>query len=136
MKLYVDEPGSDDVRRLSDLVVSQLARVEVPAALWRKHRVGQQPAEAVRLLIRDFEADYFGATRAEPRFAVSALRPAMLDAAARAVEVHGLRGSDGVQLASALAVRSAAPECATMAAFVGSLRDAAAAEGFTLVPAA
>ena len=35
VKLYADEPGHEPVRALSRLVVSQLARVEVPSAIWR-----------------------------------------------------------------------------------------------------
>jgi len=38
VKRYADEPGADLVRSLSPCVVSAIARVEVPAALWRKHR--------------------------------------------------------------------------------------------------
>ena len=33
VKLYADELGADMVRALSPLIISQLARVEVPAAL-------------------------------------------------------------------------------------------------------
>lgn len=44
VKLYAEEPGADLVRDLPLLVVSQAARVEVPAALWRKHRMGELPA--------------------------------------------------------------------------------------------
>lgn len=49
--------------------------------------------------------------------------------------VHGLRAYDAVQLATAQAVREAAPGCAAFAAFDKNLRGAAAMEGFALVPA-
>lgn len=61
---------------------------------------------------------------------------AVLEAAARLCAVHGLRAYDAVQLASALAVRDAVPECRTFAAFDRQLRAAAAAEGFTPAPSA
>lgn len=38
VKRYADEPGSDALRALLLLVVSAPAKVEVPAALWRKAR--------------------------------------------------------------------------------------------------
>jgi hypothetical protein len=41
VKLYADEPGHEQVRNPGLLLVSQLARVEVPAAIWRKHRMGE-----------------------------------------------------------------------------------------------
>ncbi|MBA2751944.1 MAG: VapC toxin family PIN domain ribonuclease, partial [Actinobacteria bacterium] len=41
MKLYADEEDSSAVRVLTVVVVSCLARVEVPAAIWRKHRIGE-----------------------------------------------------------------------------------------------
>ena len=86
VKRYADEPGADEVRALPLLVVCALARVEVPAALWRKVRTGQLSAP---------------------------------DAA--------------VQLASALAVRSADAEVDGFACFDTGLRAAAAAEGLDLV---
>jgi uncharacterized protein len=64
--LYADEAGADVVWPLSSLIISQLARVEVPAALWRKHRLGELPAVDTAILIAAFEADYLG-TDDEPR---------------------------------------------------------------------
>ena len=53
VKLYVDEPGSTAIRRherRSRFIVSGLARVEVPAALWRKVRTGELDPSDARLL--------------------------------------------------------------------------------------
>ena len=41
VKLYADEPGHEQVRQPMHLVVAQLARVEVPSAIWRKQRLGE-----------------------------------------------------------------------------------------------
>lgn len=60
VKLYSDEPGNPAVRALDMMIVSHLARVEVPAVLWRKQRMGELSETAARLLTEDFEADYFG----------------------------------------------------------------------------
>lgn len=131
VKLYADEQESDYVRKLSTLVVSQLARVEVPAALWRKHRMGELPATDVVVLIADFEADYFGDIDEPPRFAVVAVTAVIIDAAAHLVAVHGLRAYDAMQLASALAVAKAVPDGVDFLAYDGALSTAAAAEGLT-----
>lgn len=135
VKLYADEVHHEPVRRLDGLVVSQIARAEVPAALWRKHRLGELGVEHATTLVQSFEADYFGTEDEPPRFAAVRLADAVLDDAARLAGVHGLRAYDAVQLATALAAAAADRSCTAFAAFDRGLRAAAAAEGFTLVPA-
>jgi len=134
VKLYADEPDHELVRVLEGLVVSALARVEVPAALWRKHRLGQLDAGDTQLLVNEFEADFYGDERAPARFTVVGLPPGLLDRAARLVAVHGLRTLDALQLATSIAVREVDPGCAAFACFDATLRRSAAAEGFSMVP--
>lgn len=134
MKLYADEDGHEHVRGLPLIVISALARVEVPAALWRKHRIGELDAADTQILIGTFEADVFGDDREPPRFLTIGLPPPLLEAAARLTGVHGLRAFDAVQLASACAARGADETCDSFACFDASLRRAAAAEGFAIVP--
>ena len=134
--LYADEAGAEDVRRIAHLVVSQLARVEVPAALWRKHRLGEIDAADTAVLVSAFEADYFGGVDQDPRFVAVAVTPGLLDDAARLVGVHGLRAYDAVQLASAVATRVAVGGTTVMASFDKALSAAAAAEGLALMPEA
>ncbi|MHB1711025.1 MAG: type II toxin-antitoxin system VapC family toxin [Acidimicrobiales bacterium] len=134
VKLYADEAGHQEIRHLATLAVSQIVRVEVPAALWRKQRMGELDAGEAQLLVEEFEADYFGAEGDHPRFATVALTADLLDTAARLCAGHGLRACDGVQLSAASATRTADPGCTTFAAFDGTLRAAAAAEGFALFP--
>ncbi|MBX7430575.1 type II toxin-antitoxin system VapC family toxin [Mycobacterium sp. Y57] len=131
VKLYADEQDADGVRTLSPLLVSQLARVEVPAALWRKHRADEIAASHVAILVAEFEADYFGDIGTPPRFSVIAVTAGLIDAAAHLVGVHGLRAFDAVQLASALAVADAVPDGVQFLAFDRALNTAAAAEGLT-----
>lgn len=134
VKLYADEVHADTVRSLSLMAVSQLARVEVPAVLWRKHRLGELSAEDTGVLVAAFEADYFGAE--EPaRFFAIAITVDILDQASRFAGAHGLRAHDAVQLASACAVDAVVPERAAFVAFDKTLRAAAAVEGLELVPA-
>lgn len=135
LKLYADEFGHETVRELSDLLIARVTRVEIPAALWRKQRMGELPQADVRLLIDGFEADYFGTHDTAARYIVVGLTNLVLEDAAHNAAVHGLGAYDAVQLASACAARSAYPECRSMAVFDKQLRAAAAAEGFQLVPA-
>jgi uncharacterized protein len=134
VKFYADEADHEHVRGLAGIAVAQLARVEVPAALWHKQRMGELSANDTRLLTADFEADYFGANSDPPRFAAVAATAGILDEAAGLCASHGLRAYDAVQLSSALAARRADAGCTAFAAFDRSLRAAAAAEGFELVP--
>ena len=134
VKLYADEAGHEQLRGLGSMAVAHLARVEVPAALWRKQRMGELSAGDARLLTADFEADYFGTDSEPPRFAAVAVTGSLLDEAARLCASHGLRAYDAVQLSAALAVRRADESCTEFAAFDRSLRTAAAAEGFRLMP--
>lgn len=134
VKLYADEAGHEQIRRLTAVVVAELARVEVPAALWRKQRMGELSADDARVLTADFEADYFGTGSQPPRFAAATATGSVLDEAAWVCASHGLRAYDAVQLSSALAVRRVDEECTAFAAFDRSLRTAAAAAGFALVP--
>jgi predicted nucleic acid-binding protein len=135
VKLYAEEEGSKDVADLgAPLAVSLLARVEVPAAIWRKRRMGELSDSDAGILVDAFEADWFGSPGREPRFLVVGTVPEVLEEAARLVAVHGLRAYDGVQLASALATHRADPACDTLAAFDGVLRSAAVTESLRLVP--
>jgi len=112
-----------------------MARVEVPAAIWRKERTGDLPVADAEVLVAAFEADWFGTEEDPPRFAATTLPPALLDRAAELTATHGLRARDAVQLASALAAREADPGCREFACFDEGLRAAAARSGFSLVPA-
>ena len=134
VKLYADEEGARSIRLLGPLVVADIARAEVPAALWKKQRLGELDPGEAEILIADFEADWFGTDVEEPRFAVVSTTALVMDDAARLTGVHGLLADDAIQLACARAARTAEPTCTSLAAFTESLRDAAAAEGFDLVP--
>jgi predicted nucleic acid-binding protein len=130
VKLYADEPGASPVRRRAPFVVSSLARVEVPAALWRKHRIGQLSAQDAGLLAADFAADWH-----EPAgpFVPVQVGGRVLERAAAMMAGHALRAYDGVQLACAYAAREADPQVDSFLCFDDSLSEAAAREGFQLL---
>ncbi|WP_308466067.1 type II toxin-antitoxin system VapC family toxin [Rathayibacter soli] len=131
VKLYADEKGCEVIRELEAMLVSQLCRVEVPAALWRKNRMLALTAQNARVLVRAFENDLFNTDGPLVPVRVTS---AILDVAASLAASHGLRAYDAIQLASALAARELDPACLIMAAFDHELRDAAAREGFQLLP--
>lgn len=136
VKLYADEEDSDSARILENrFLVSELSRVEVPAALWRKQRTGELDSSFAADLVADFEADWY----VDPgiiggRFDIVGLDHRTFGDAARACATHGLRPGDAIQLSTALLARSSAAEVDTFLAFDRSLRRAAMTEGFTTVP--
>jgi predicted nucleic acid-binding protein len=134
VKLYADEPGHQAVRALEGLIVCSIARVEVPAALWRKERLGELGAEDAEVLVAAFEADYLGTMDEPALFAAVEIGPALLDEAAALTATLALRAHDAVHLASALLAREADPACRQFACFDEQLRVAAARSGFAPVP--
>ena len=131
---YATEVDVVELGAPGEVVVSVLARVEVPSAIWRKQRMGELSAEDAAILVAAFEADYHGAGEGSPGFVAVAVQPVILERAARLVAVHGLRACDAVQLASALAVTEVVPECTGFAVLDRRLRAAAALEGLTPLP--
>jgi hypothetical protein len=131
VKRHVPEQGADLVASLASAVVSALARVEVPAALHAKVRLGEVEPEEAAQLLRAFEADLIG-----PQAVLAAvpLTSEVLTRAARAVAVHPLRTLDAIQLASAIVAREADPSLATFVTFDRALARTAAAEGFSVLP--
>lgn len=122
VKLHANETGYDQIRTLRAPLISQLARVEVPAAIWRKHSVGELDAAAASLLVADFEADYFGTHDQPARFVPVTLRPNILDAASRLAGVHGCGRTTRYNSPPHALPRRAAPDCQTFAAFDNALR--------------
>jgi predicted nucleic acid-binding protein len=134
---YAAEERQAALGRPEEIIVSVLARVEVPSAIWRKQRMGELTAEDAALLVAAFEADYFGTAGAAGEaggFLAVPVRSAILARATRLVAAHPLRAYDAIQLASALAVAEVVPELAGFAAFDHRLRAAAAAERLPLLP--
>lgn len=134
VKLYVPEVDHEVVRAIADpVVISSLARVEVPAAFWGKVRAGELSVDDANVLVSAFEHDFHGDDADDPAFAVVSCDEATLVEAARQSARHRLRAYDAVQLACAIAVRNADPSARVVAVFDKGLRSAAIAEGFTLV---
>jgi predicted nucleic acid-binding protein len=102
VKLYVEEAGSDSVRRLvtgaSRIAVSVLAYPEARSAFARRRREGSLDARGLRTARAAFERDW-------TRLVRLAVSEDVYRAAGSLVERHGLRALDGLQLASFLSLR-------------------------------
>lgn len=130
-KRYLTESGSAWVSTLADLasantlVVAEITRVEVAAALATRHRAGAiTQAERdllVTLLLHHFDAEY----------RILAITPALTASAVALTQAHRLRGYDAVQLAAALAAAAVLPGLVFVAAD-DDLLAAARAEGLAV----
>ncbi len=108
--------------------------MEVPAALRRKQRLGELSPEATALLADAFAWEWAIGPDGSGAFSIVDLTDDVLETAVRSLGRHPLRAYDAIQLASALLARAADPALVEFACFDDSLREAARAEGFSLVP--
>lgn len=108
VKRYVHEVGSNWTRQLMDpvaghaILVSEVSRVEVAAALAAKHRAPQgisqhQRNTALALFLHHCGVEY----------RLVAVTAAVLDRAVTLTQSHRLRGYDAIQLSSALTANDA-----------------------------
>jgi predicted nucleic acid-binding protein len=131
LKLYVDEPGSAEMRNLNLLVVSALSQVEGTSAIWRKTRICELDEMKAQHLIRRFQADLRSELVDRTNLVAVPVTKELLNSAAALVPIHGLKSPDAIQLASANAVREADPDLDTFACYDKSLARAAASHGFS-----
>ncbi len=100
-KLYVEESGSDDVRHelaeADTVATSGVSYPEARAAFARLRRDGRLTPATLRVVKRDFDADW-------SRFAIVEPTVALCRAAGELAERYGLRGCDSIQLATFLEV--------------------------------
>ncbi|HET7291156.1 MAG TPA: type II toxin-antitoxin system VapC family toxin [Vicinamibacteria bacterium] len=107
VKLYVEEPGSEDVRGLVDqaavVATSVVAYPEARAALARRRRERSLTASGFRRARAAFEEDW-------PRLLTLDVSGALARGAGDLAERHRLRGFDALHLASYLGVVGEFPE--------------------------
>jgi hypothetical protein len=102
VKRYINEVGTVWVMATTDLaagheiVVSLLARAEVPAAIFKRRREGSITAPDAQKAADDFSKDF------NRQYQPMDVTRATVEHAAVLAERHGLRGYDAVQLATAL----------------------------------
>ena len=97
VKLYVDEPGADDVRRLVGeaevVVTSAVAYAETRATFARRRRERLMTAAESKAAIQQFDADW-------PRFMVLPVDADLAREAGRLADAHAVRGCDALHLAA------------------------------------
>lgn len=134
VKLYLEEPGTDQVIRLAStasgnqICSSVLTRVEIRSAIAKKARRNEVEQQDAELAVALFEDHW------KTRFVRQPLSDSILDQACRLIKSHALRAYDAVQLASCMALNQAAAPSSAVAVFVCSdthLIDSAAAEGLS-----
>ena len=110
VKLYIEEPGSDDVRQdLSEAdsgATSAVSYAEARAAFARHRRDGKLTSATFGFVKRDFDADWL-------RLAIIEPTSALCHAAGELAERYALRGCDSIQLATFLDVARADPRSET-----------------------
>lgn len=130
-KMYLEEEGSDQVRRWADeaeaLATSQVALAELAAAVARRNREGDltdDEARQIRSVAEEDWADFVVVHLDEHQAAALAFR-------------HELRGFDAIHLAAAVQVRDALRELPVrLSCFDHRLNGAASEEGFEILRAA
>jgi predicted nucleic acid-binding protein len=130
VKLFLDEPGSEDARRAVDeagvLASSILAYVECGAAFARAHRERRATGRQLPRMLEALE-------RAWRDMAVVEFDTRIARGAVELLGRYPLRASDAIHLTSALTVATEAG--VTFACFDRRLWDAAGALGLDRVPA-
>jgi uncharacterized protein len=129
VKLFLEEEGSDLVERLWDTcdiaVSSRLSYVEVCAALGAAHR-NRDITKAI------FDRSLTTWNTFWDSVHVIELTHSVTLHAGGLAPTHGLKGSDAIQLASALTVKS---DDSIMAVWDNRLRSAAQSESLIVIPA-
>lgn len=128
-KWYIDESGTDLVKRLLDApaATSRLSGVEVPSAIIRRAREAATPAARRDGVLHSFNlglADMF----------IVELAPDVVLAANGILSRNTLRASDAIHLASCVSLSHELGADIPFVAFDARLRAAAIAEGLMVEP--
>lgn len=128
-KWYIDEPGTDIVKRLLDAPVatSRLSGVEVPCAIIRRARESATPAAR-----RDAVLHAFSLGLAD--LLIVELAPEVVLAANGILSRNSLRAADAIHIASCVSLSFELGADIPFVAFDAHLRAAAAAEDLQVEP--
>jgi len=130
--LCVDEPASAEMR--------SVLRADAAIVVWWSTRIECLSG----LLRRSRESSVSSVGLAQSRGVLRALADSWIEVvpsealrgnAERLLAVHALRAADALQLAAAVVWRGGGPSEAQLLSFDARLRDAAAREGFEVLPA-
>ena len=133
VKRYLIEKGTPRVVELVEgperLVASRLALLEVTATVVRRAKVGDVAAHDLASVLATLEEEF------RVRFEVMEIAAPTLIRTADLIRAHGLRASDGIQLASALIAAGGSTEERQLVLVSSDyeLNAAAEKEGFTVL---
>ncbi|MCL6642777.1 MAG: type II toxin-antitoxin system VapC family toxin [Candidatus Bipolaricaulota bacterium] len=129
VKLYVAEPGSDDVKAKVEatlvIAVSRVAYVEARAGLARKVREGEISREEYRRVVKDLDRDW-------GKYCIVEVSESVAKLGGELTDTHPLKGFDALHLASALFLKSRTHEEILFFCFDEKLKSAAEAEGLSV----
>jgi predicted nucleic acid-binding protein len=122
VKLYVAEPGTDDVRAAVEsaeaVATCRITWAEIHAALSRRAREAPEDAAAIETAKQAFAADW-------PHCVVIEVSQAVVERAGDYADTFALRGYDAVQLAAAQILAEESGETCAFACFDLRLSKAA-----------
>lgn len=131
VKLYVQEPGSEMVRKLVDeasvVATSKVAYPEARAALARGFRDGLLEEKDYRQVVAALQNDW-------PSYLALEVSDSLAWLAGELAEKHRLRGFDAIHLASALTLKIQVKDRVVAACFDDRLWEALAAVDLEVVP--
>ncbi len=130
VKRYIEEPGSDKMRSLLEedqvFATSRLTYPEILSAFTRKHRTGELSRAKYNGLLRDFESAW-------GIFLIIEFGKVLMPAIKKIIAQHGLKGADGIHLASATWLRSASKDEIVFVTSDQALLEAARKEGLNIL---
>lgn len=133
VKLYVAEPGTENVVRLANdpeldpVVILDLAILEFRSAVRRRQRERDIAQSAAEQILRKVEHD------ASSVFLLQPSGQAVIEEAMRLVDIHPLRAFDALQLAGGIAAGYNAGSEVAFACADATLCDAAMREGLAVL---
>jgi predicted nucleic acid-binding protein len=134
VKLYIREPGTDQLLRLANravhhrFAVLSLAQVELRSAIRKRERMKDVEGPLASQLIARFEQHL------ETKYVSQPVNSTVLDAAKALVDRYALRAYDAIQLAGCLALARGAGDLApTFVCADRELLHAAASEGLAVI---
>jgi predicted nucleic acid-binding protein len=131
VKLYVQEPGSEMVRKLVDeasvVATSKVAYAEARAALARGFRDGLLQEKDYRQVVAALQNDW-------PSYLALEVSDSLVWLAGELAEKHRLRGFDSIHLAAALTLKTRVKSRVVAACFDTRLWEALRAVELEVVP--
>lgn len=130
VKLYVHEPGTDEMLRLlaapprDQFVILGLSAVEFRAALRRRQRAGDLPKAAAERILQQFQQ------HSTSRFMRQLVSDSVMETAAMLADNHPIRAAAALQLAGCHALRYKGSADPVFVCADPALCDAARREGF------